>query len=197
VYAPRDATVDIVANRNGTEIAVAAGLCETEYAPFRIPPQEIETVEVGSSATKSHRRICHILGHNGRGRAGNLLVSELYAEEGCWSGYPPHKHDRDDGEEESAFEEIYHFRFRPETGFGAQIVYQPDGSAVCYMTRNGDTVIIDRGYHPAVTSPGHAEYILTILVGKNRRSLIQNFQEEHRHLLNDIPGIAEMRQKFK
>jgi 5-deoxy-glucuronate isomerase len=152
---------------------------------------------VGSSETKSCREIRHILGHNGLGRAGNLLVSELYAEEGCWSGYPPHKHDEEHGEEESAFEEIYHYRFRPETGFGAQIIYQPDGSSVSYMTRNGDTVIIDRGYHPTVTSPGHAEYILAILVGKQRRSLVQNFHERHRHLMGGIPGIADMRAKFK
>ena len=197
LYAPRGATVSVVANCDGTEIAIAGGLCDTEYAPFRIPPEEVETVKVGSSDTKSCREICHILGHNGLGRACNLLVSELYAEEGCWSGYPPHKHDEEQGEEESAFEETYHFRFRPETGFGAQIVYQPDGYSVSYMTRNGDTVIIDRGYHPTVTSPGHAEYILAILVGKQRRSLLQNFHEKHRHLMRDIPGIAEMQAKFK
>ena len=52
-------------------------------------------VDVGSSETHSQRRIFHILGQNGQGRAGRLLVSELYADDGCWNGYPPHKHDTD------------------------------------------------------------------------------------------------------
>ena len=41
------------------------------------------------------------------------------------------------------------------------------------MTREGDTFCFDSGYHPTATSPGHAEYIFTILVGKTQRSLVQ------------------------
>lgn len=197
VYIPAGAEVRIRAGRGGAEISVAGGRCDTVYAPFRVRPQEVEVVEVGSAETHSRRRIFHILGHNGAGRAGNLLVSELYADPGCWSGYPPHKHDTDRGGEETGFEEIYHFRFRPENGFGIQIVFQADGTTDCFMTRSGDTVIIDRGYHPTVTSPGHAEYIFTILVGKTQRSLVQNFKEEYRHLMNAIPGIDRMREKFR
>jgi len=65
------------------------------------------------------------------------------------------------------------------------------------MTRNGDTVAFDTGFHPTVTSPGHAEYIFTILVGKTQRSLVQHFNAAHRHLMDKIPGIAAMREKFK
>ena len=65
------------------------------------------------------------------------------------------------------------------------------------MTQHGDTFLLDRGYHPCVTSPGHEEYIFTILVGKTQRSLVQNFHERHRHLVSKIPGIAAMREKFK
>lgn len=197
VYATTGATVDIRANQDGTEIAVAGGRCDREFPPFRVPPDEVDMVDVGSAETKSHRRIFHILGHNAAGRAGNLLVSELYCDEGCWSGYPPHKHDAERGSEETAFEETYHYRFRPETGFGAQLCFQPDGTSQCFMTRNGDTFLLDRGYHPTVTSPGHEEYIFTILVGKHQRSLVQYFREEQRHLMGKIPGIQGMVDKFK
>jgi 5-deoxy-glucuronate isomerase len=196
VYAPAGATVKVQANEV-TEIAVAGGFCNVQYTPFRITPDEVEMVDVGSSDTKSHRRIFHILGQNARGRAGNLLVSELLAEEGCWSGYPPHKHDEERGAEETHHEELYHYRFRPETGFGAQLIYQPDGSAESFMVRHGDTCLVDRGYHPTVTSPGHEEYIFTVLVGKHQRSLIQSFDKEHGHLLDKIPGLQGMRDKFK
>jgi 5-deoxy-glucuronate isomerase len=197
VYATTGADVRILARDDGTEVAVAGGPCRQAFPPFRVHPEEVEMVNIGSVETHSHRRIFHILGHNAAGRAGNLLVSELYADPGCWSGYPPHKHDEERPPEETAFEELYHYRFRPETGFGAQLCFQPDGSPQCYLTRSGDTFLLDRGYHPTVTSPGHEEYIFTVLVGKHQRSLIQNFKEEHRHLMSGIPGIQDMVDKFK
>lgn len=198
VYCGTCPRVTIHALRDGTEVAVAGGLCEQPFAPFRIAPEDVQMVEVGSRETHSRRRIFHILGQNATGRAGRLLVSELYADDGCWSGYPPHKHDTETPPDETDFEEIYHYRFRPETGFGAQFCYDGDGSPpMTTMTQHGDTFLVDRGYHPTVTSPGHAGYIFTILVGRQQRSLIQNFEPKHRHLMDKIPGIQAMRDKFK
>ena len=153
-------------------------------------------VDIGSIETRSPRRIFHLLGQNGLGRAGNLLVREPYADSVCWSGYPPHKRDEYSGTMETAHEEVYHHRFRPETGFGARLASQPDGSSQCFMTQHGDTFLLDKGYRPTVTSPGHEENIFTIPVGKTRRGLVQNFKEEHRHLMRGIPGIQDMVNKF-
>jgi 5-deoxy-glucuronate isomerase len=197
VYAGSGATVHMRANQDGTEVAVAGGICDQTFSPFRVLPNEVEMVNVGSPETRSHRRIFHLLGQNGQGRAGNLLISELYCDDGCWSGYPPHKHDEDRGTTETAHEEVYHYRFRPEGGFGAQLCFQPDGSSTCFMTRNGDTFLLDRGYHPTVTSPGHEEYIFTILVGKRQRGLVQHFNENYHYLIGKIPGIQDMVEKFK
>ncbi len=197
VYVTTGAAVRVRANADGTELAVAGGVCDQAHTPFRIVPGEVEMVDVGSVETRSHRRIFHLLGQNGTGRAGNLLISELYCDHGCWSGYPPHKHDDDRDAAETNHEETYHYRFRPETGFGAQLCFQPDGSSQCFMTRNGDTFLLDRGYHPTVTSPGHEEYIFTILVGKSRRGLVQHFNEDYGYLMAGIPGIQDMVNKFK
>lgn len=195
VYAPVGSAVRIENASGNVEIAVAGGLCDTRLKPFRIRPDEVSMVDVGSPETHSRRRIFHILGQNGEGRAGNLLVSELYADPGCWSGYPPHKHDADrDGE--TAHDELYHYRYDPGTGFGAQIIYA-DGKAECFMVQDRDTILVDRGYHPTVTSPGHRCYIFTILVGKTRRGLVQHFDDRHAHLMSAIPGIQSMRDKFK
>lgn len=197
IYVPVGHTVRISSKMNHTEIAIAGGKCDHEYEPFRITPEQVEMVDVGSSETKTHRRIFHILGKNADGCAGNLLVSELYAEEGCWSGYPPHKHDEENGERETEFEELYHFRFKPENGFGAQFAFQEDGSSKVYMTRSGDTFLLKKGYHPTVTSPGHEEYIFTIIVGKYQRSLVQYFKDEYQHLMKQFPGVQDMIAKFK
>ncbi len=197
VYVPTGAEAKLVCRTASAEIAVAGGRCDKIFEPFRIEPEDEIEVEVGSREAHCRRRIQHILGKNAEGRNGNLLVSELYADPGSWSGYPPHKHDTDDGKRETAFEEAYHFRFNPANGFGAELVFQPDGREDLYLTRNGDTVLIDKGYHPTVTSPGHEEYIFTILVGKTTRSLVQNFKEEYRYLTKVIPGVKDMVANFK
>jgi len=196
VYAGSGMPVRLVAVADGTEVAVAGGRCETRYAPFRVTPDEVEMADVGSPETHSHRRIFHLLGRNGAGRAGHLLVSELYCDAGCWSGYPAHKHD-EDRPGETRHEELYHYRFRPETGFGAQLAFQPDGSSQCYLTRHGDTFLLDRGYHPTVTTPGHEAYVFTILVGQSQRSLVQHFKEGYDYLQAQIPGLQDMISKFK
>lgn len=199
VYCGTCPRVTVRATRDGTEVAVAGGVCERPFAPFRITPEEVQMVEVGSRETHSRRRIYHVLGQNAADRAGHLLVSELYGDEGCWSGYPPHKHDTERPPEETDFEEIYHYRYRPESGFGAQYCYGEPGQAEprVVMTRHGDTFLVDRGYHPTSRAPGHEGYIFTVLVGRHQRSLVQYFEPVHTHLMAKIPGIQAMREKFK
>ena len=114
VYAGTAGQIRIKAINQEAELAVAGCICNSSFRPFRISPEEVDMVDVGSNETKSRRRIFHILGQNARGRTGNLLVSELHADEGCWSGYPPHKHDTENPPEETEFEELYHYRFYPE-----------------------------------------------------------------------------------
>ena len=196
VYVGMDTACTVTAGMD-TEIAIAGGYTEQKFPSFRILPEEVEMVDVGSEETHTHRQIFHILGHNGQGRAGNLLVSELFCSGGNWSGYPAHKHDTENPPEETAFEEVYHYRFNPENGFGGQFLFDTHLGYQAFMTRSGDTFAFSEGYHPTVTSPGHDEYIFTILVGKNQRSLIQNFREEYRYMMDRIPGIGTMRDKFK
>lgn len=196
VYAGSGAATTLKGGPQGAELVIAGGTCDTRYPPFRVTPDEVDIVDVGSPETHTHRRICHVLGQNGVGRAGNLLISELYCDAGCWSGYPPHKHDTD-GDGESNHEEVYHYRFRPENGFGGQYWFEDGGEPTVHMTRDGDTFAFSSGYHPTITSPGHEEYVFTILVGISQRSLVQNFKQEYRHLMAMFPGVQDMVDKFK
>ncbi|MGA3006947.1 MAG: 5-deoxy-glucuronate isomerase [Opitutaceae bacterium] len=197
VYAGTGTDVVVTGQAAQSEVAVAGGRCDLSFRPFRVEPAAVQMVDVGSRETHSRRRIFHLLGQNAAGRAGPLLVSELFADPGCWSGYPPHKHDEERPPEETNFQEIYHYRFRPESGFGAQYCYEPGRAPQVVMTGHKDTFVVDRGYHPTVTSPGHEEYIFTILVGVEQRSLIQYFDPAHRHLMEAIPGLQAMRDKFR
>lgn len=199
VYVPVGRKTRIQCRTDSAEIFIAGGLYEKEMEPFRITPDDTVTVQYGSDETKTHRKIYHVLGQNARDRIGRLLVSELFTVgAGGWSGFPPHKHDEDRGDQETAHEEVYHFRFNPSHGFGAQFAYvKEDDFGPVYHLKNGSTILLDAGYHPAVAAPGYEMYYFTILVGKTRQSLIQHFHPDHAYQLKTIPGIMDMVKAFK
>ena len=94
--------------------------------PIIVRADDIDVVQYGSDDTKTHRKIKHILGQKQAGKVGRLLVSELYTVgQGGWSGFPPHKHDTDRLPDETRHDEVYNFRFKPEGGFGMQLL-EPD-----------------------------------------------------------------------
>lgn len=198
VYCGTCPRVTIRAVRDGTEVAVAGGLCEQPFAPFRVTPEEVEVQEVGSLETHTRRTHYSILGANAAGNVGRLVVQEVLVEEGCWLGYPPHKHDDEQPPEETDFEEIYHYRFRPDTGFAGQFCYDGDGSApMSVMAHHGDTFLIDRGYHPTTVAPGYQGYVFRSLVGRQQRMFKPKFETCHRHLVERIPGVTAMADGFR
>ncbi|HST25534.1 MAG TPA: 5-deoxy-glucuronate isomerase [Gaiellaceae bacterium] len=109
--------------------------------------------------------------------AGRLIVGETINPSGNWSSYPPHKHDRQAPPEEVALEEVYFYRFRPEDGFGVQILYGP-GQEQAIVVRDGDVVAIPSGYHPVVAAPGYELYYLWVMAGEGRE-LAPYFDPQH------------------
>ena len=162
VYAGKSSKVEFISkSNNGSEVYIAGGIIEKKFPPFQINQDEIQKVQYGSYETKTHRKIYNILGKNGEGRSGRLLVSELFTVgKGGWSGFPPHKHDTDRIPNETKFEEVYQFRFNPSNGFAAQFLY-PDESSIgpIYHVKDKSTILIDRGYHPSVVAPGYLSLI--------------------------------------
>lgn len=199
VYVPVGCKARFVCSSPSTEVFVAGGRFEETFEPFVVRPQHIDPVQYGSDDTKTHRKIKHILGQKPPGKVGRLLVSELFTVgAGGWSGFPPHKHDSDRLPAESHHDEIYNYRFRPDHGFGMQLL-QTDGAPVgnAFHVLNDSTVKINRGYHPCVAAPGYEMYYFTILAGESKRSLTQYFQPTHAYQIETIPGIKNMIAKFK
>lgn len=99
----------------------------------------------GGSATTRDLNI--VIGKNVQ--AGRVLAGFTISEPGNWTSWPPHEHAR-------MLEEMYVYIEMPPPGFGVQFVYtdtqEPDLVAV---VREGDAVLIPRGYHPNVSAPGH------------------------------------------
>lgn len=199
VYVPVGHAARFVCRSETAEIFLAGARFDEPFEPFAVRPAHIDPVQYGSDETKTHRKIKHILGQKPPGRVGRLLVSELFTVgAGGWSGFPPHKHDTDHLSGETRHNEIYNFRFRPEQGFGLQLLQRADhkiGQAFHVLDRS--TLKIDAGYHPCVAAPGYQMYYFTILAGLSQRPLIQFFQPEHAYQIETIPGIKNMIAKFK
>ena len=107
--------------------------------------------------------------------ADSLLVCEVLTPPGHWSSYPPHKHDRNAMPDESLLEETYYHRISPPQGFALQRVYTGDGSLDETLTvRDGDTVLVPRGYHTVSAPPGYAVYYLNVMAGPIRAWAVAN-----------------------
>jgi 5-deoxy-glucuronate isomerase len=199
VYVPVGCSARFMCRSNNAEIFVAGGRFDLTYLPFVVRPGNIDAVQYGSDDTKTHRKIKHILGKKPPGRVGHLLVSELFTVgAGGWSGFPPHKHDSDRPPKETHHDEVYNFRFRPDHGFGLQLLQEDDGKlGRAFHILHGSTLKIGKGYHPCVVAPGYEMYYFTILAGRSQRPLIQYFQPAHAYQLETIPGIKDMIAKFK
>jgi 5-deoxy-glucuronate isomerase len=199
VYCPSGAKARMVCVSDAAEVFIAGAKYEVVLEPFAVREADIDRVQYGSDETKTHRKIKHIIGSKYRDKVGRLLVSELFTVgQGGWSGFPPHKHDTDRLPIETRHDETYNFRFRPNTGFGMQLVQREDGKVGdAYHIVDGSTVVLDRGYHPCVVAPGYEMYYFTILGGLSQRPLVQYFQPAHAHQIETIPGIKDMIAKFK
>ena len=204
VYVPTGASARMLCTSETSEVFVAGAKFEGVLTPFAVRAADIDKVQYGSDDTKTHRKIKHILGTKYRDRVGRLLVSELFTVgAGGWSGFPPHKHDTDrkdtDGHLiETRHDETYNFRFRPNHGFGMQLVQREDGKVgEAYHLVDGSTVVLEKGYHPCVAAPGYEMYYFTILGGLTQRPLVQYFQPAHAYQIETIPGIKDMIAKFK
>jgi len=101
--------------------------------------------------------------------AERLILVEVYTPAGNWSSFPPHKHDTDDPPRESYLEETYYFRIEPTAGFALQRVYTADGALdETLAARDGDLVLVPRGYHVVGATPGHDVYYLNAMAGIGR-----------------------------
>jgi 5-deoxy-glucuronate isomerase len=123
--------------------------------------------------------------------AESLLVCEVLTPGGGWSSYPPHKHDADDLPRESLLEETYYHRISPGQGFGLQRVYTADGSLDETLSfRDGDCVLVPRGYHTVSAPPGYELYYLNVMAGPRREWAVANDPDHEWRL---TPPASEQR----
>jgi 5-deoxy-glucuronate isomerase len=163
-YVPPDQDLELVGLDDAVIAVASAPVGDGTAGRARLIRPEDQHVRDAGRGNWS-RTIRTILGPDDD--AGRLVVGETINPAGNWSSYPPHKHDRHAPPEEVALEEVYYYRFKPEGGFGVQVLYD-DESERALIVRDGDVVSIPSGYHPVVAAPGYALYYLWVMAGEGR-----------------------------
>lgn len=164
VYVPSNDYYEIIAQTD-LEVAICSAPGKGTYPARLIAPEHVEVETRGYGNIE--RRIHNILpAHHD---ADSLLVVEVFTPNGHWSSYPPHKHDQDNLPHESYLEETYFHKVKPETGFAVQRVYTLDGTLdETMVVKDGDAVLVPKGFHPVSAPPGYDVYYLNVMAGPVR-----------------------------
>lgn len=165
VYVPPGVPFDI---ETDDRLTVAIG---SAPAAGRLPVRVFEPTEMRSEIRgggTAYRQVVHTLASPLP--AEHLILYEVYVPRGTWAGWPPHRHDGVDGS--PYLEEVYYFRLDRPEGYvlHRNFTDATDGEGVdvfdeVVVARDGDVVLVPKGYHTSVASPGSNMYFLNYLAG--------------------------------
>ena len=149
IYIPRDSSVT-VATKSNVDIAEVSSdvsnrhpLQVVRYADLAKDPG----LKFSTGGPGCTRHLNMLLAKNIE--AGRLIAGITQADPGNWTSWPPHEH-------AAMLEEIYVYFDMPGPSFGIQMVYSnPDNPELVTVVRDGDAVLIPKGFHPNVSVPGH------------------------------------------
>ena len=175
VYVPRQRQCQLLGAHAGAQVAIVAAPAADDHEAYVVMPDGLHVERRGRGAWK--RTVYDILGPSQP--ASRLLVGETFSRAGVWSGYPPHKHDREDPPNEHRFDEVFYLRVKPRSGFGVLLHY-PEGAPreSATVVHDGDIIVLTEGYHSFVAAAEHELYYLWALAG-GRRQLAMRTDPRH------------------
>ncbi|MBJ6362452.1 5-deoxy-glucuronate isomerase [Paenibacillus sp. GCM10012307] len=171
------------------EVALCAAPGKGNHKARVIEPAHVGAEKRGHGSTE--RYIHNILPE--QQSADSLLVVEVYTPGGHWSSYPPHKHDQDNLPAESFLEETYYHKIEPAHGFAVQRVYtldDPEPLDETLVLKDGDAVLVPKGFHPVSAAPGYNLYYLNVMAGPVRTWKFYN-DPAHEWLMKAAPVKEE------
>jgi len=149
VYLPRDTEVEIT-TESSVDLVECAAEVEKKYPLQVVRYADVEkdgSLKFKTGGSSNTRTVNITLGKNVE--AGRILAGFTTSEPGHWTSWPPHEH-------ASMLEELYVYYDMPAPAFGVQFVYtNPDEPEFIGVVRDGDAVIMPKGFHPNVSVPGH------------------------------------------
>lgn len=149
MYIPRGSNIRMV-TQSSADIAEFSAEVEGEYPLQVVPYADIKNDNslhfvAGGPATTRDLNI--LIGKNVQ--AGRLVAGLTISDPGNWTSWPPHEH-------AAMLEEMYVYIYMPAPAFGVQFVYtNTNEPELATIVRDGDAVLMPRGFHPNVAAPGH------------------------------------------
>lgn len=177
VYIPRDSEIE-VSGPDGCDFAEFSAPVEHRYPLRFVSFADVERdpgLHFKAGGVSSSRDVHILIGKNLE--AGRIVAGVTFSAPGNWTSWPPHEH-------AAMLEEAYVFIDMPAPAWGLQFVYtDPKAPELAVVVRDGDCVVIPRGYHPNVAAPGGSVNFLWIMAahreGEDRRFGVVNVQPEY------------------
>jgi 5-deoxy-glucuronate isomerase len=178
LYVPRDSRIEVRAAGGGAcDLAEVSAPVEGRYPLQLVRYAEVRQnpkLHLIAGAPPAERDMNVLIGSNVR--AGRIMFGVTFSRPGNWTSWPPHEHS-------SMLEEAYLYIDMPAPSFGVQFVYtNPEKPELVQVVREGDVVLMPKGYHPNVAAPGGQINFLWMMAaireGEDRKYGVVNVQPE-------------------
>lgn len=173
VYIPCNSQYKVLTKEKEVKFAIISTESNMDYEPFVIRHNEVKGEKRGKDEWQ--RTVYDII--KPTHAVNSIIVGETIHTGGVWSGYPPHKHDTDDGVMESRNKEMYYVEIEPQNAFAIFIQYGKDWQKSTVL-KNGDCILVEEGYHAVVSAGGTKFYYLWAL-DSNEHKFICKTDEEY------------------
>jgi len=179
VYIPRDSNIEVQANgTQGCDLAEVSAPVSQRYPAKFVSYSEVRQnpkLHLIAGKPPAERDLNVLIGANVD--AGRIMAGVTFSTPGNWTSWPPHEHSR-------MLEEAYLFIDMPAPSFGVQFVYtDPEAPELVQVVREGDCVLMPKGYHPNVAAPGGQINFLWMMAaikeGEDRQYGVVNVQPEY------------------
>jgi 5-deoxy-glucuronate isomerase len=179
LYVPRDSRVEVKpTGEEGCDLAELSAPVEGSYPVQFVSFDEVRRnpkLHIIAGAPPAERDMNVLIG--GNVRAGRILTGVTFSRPGNWTSWPPHEHS-------AMLEEAYLYIDMPEPSFGVQFVYtNPADPELVQVVREGDVVLMPKGYHPNVAAPGGQINFMWMMAavreGEDRKYGVVNVQPEY------------------
>jgi 5-deoxy-glucuronate isomerase len=193
LYVPRRTEVEVRPGPAGCDLAEVAAPVERAYPLQFVAWADVQKdagLHFKAGAPPCERVLNILIGKNVE--AGRILCGVTFSTPGNWTSWPPHEH-------AAMLEEAYLYIDMPAPAWGIQLVYtDPADPELAVVVREGDVVLMPRGYHPNVSAPGGSINFLWMMAahreGVDRQFGVVNVQPEYAAAGSGLdPGRATAR----
>lgn len=149
LYMPRDCTVEVRPGSGGCDLVELSAPVSQRYPVQFVRFADVQQdpgLHFKAGGPSAERTLNVLFGKNIQ--AGRLMAGITFSAPGNWTSWPPHEH-------AALAEEAYLYIDMPAPAFGLQLVYTDHTTPeLAVIVREGDVVLMPKGYHPNVAAPG-------------------------------------------